>query len=162
MDAKHWVCLKRHVDDTTLNKFNPIGYWRLDGLKGDEDQQEAEGTPAVADRTFFRSIPVAGAGTGGSRSVTPVACCWRCPRCVSCVEGGFEMVSRALVVGLKAGRSLGTPTVSFFLFVKERIRPPGGRLQANCRQLLANLCRLAANRWRLTAKFCWLTANRRG
>uniref|UniRef100_A0A7S4GJL9 F5/8 type C domain-containing protein n=1 Tax=Eutreptiella gymnastica TaxID=73025 RepID=A0A7S4GJL9_9EUGL len=54
MDAKHWVCLKRHVDDTTLNKFNPIGYWRLDGLKGDEDQQEAEGTPAVADRTFFR------------------------------------------------------------------------------------------------------------
>ena len=51
-----------------------------------------------------------------------------------------------------AARSLGTPPVSVFRSVQDRIRPLSRRLQADCRQLLANRCRFAANRWRLTAK----------
>ena len=39
-------------------------------------------------------------------------------------------------------------TSFFFSFLFRSVYASGGRLQANCRQLLANRCRLGANRWR--------------
>ena len=40
----------------------------------------------------------------------------------------------------------------FFSFCSGTYTPPGGRVQANCRQPLGNRCRFAANRYRLTSQ----------
>eukprot|EP00667_Euglena_gracilis_P004979 EG_transcript_5012 len=49
LDGKAWTCLKRHVNDTTLNKFHSVGYWLLEGPKGAEKE---------ADRTCYRFLRV--------------------------------------------------------------------------------------------------------
>eukprot|EP00668_Euglena_longa_P001599 GGOE01001888.1.p1 GENE.GGOE01001888.1~~GGOE01001888.1.p1 ORF type:complete len:578 (-),score=131.73 GGOE01001888.1:134-1867(-) len=49
LDGKTWTCLRRHVNDTTLNRFHPVGYWLLEGPKGKEKD---------TNKTFYRYLRI--------------------------------------------------------------------------------------------------------
>ena len=48
MDGRTWALLKRHINDTTINKYNPMGYWLLDGPGAGSDRQ--------ANEKFYRCV----------------------------------------------------------------------------------------------------------